>query len=142
MSSSAEETRYWPRVGLYVTKKSAAQFIERMGGTGHTLDEDLEEFVSPGIPDPKLLADEVETLFEAPYESHDLSSENKAILTLMQYESNKKKFIMEKKAEGLSLDEAKEAYKSGLDALVFTSLPEETQARVMKQIEEKASEEE
>ena len=27
--------------------RSAAEFIERMGGTGHALDEDLEEFVSP-----------------------------------------------------------------------------------------------
>ena len=45
MSSSAEETRFWPRVGLYVTRTSAAEFIERMGGPGHALDEDLEEFV-------------------------------------------------------------------------------------------------
>ena len=97
MSSSAEETRFWPRVGLYVTRASAAGFIERMGGTGHALDEDLEEFVSPSMPDPKSLAIEIEDLFKAPYEAQELSTENMAILNLMQFESDKKKFIMEKK---------------------------------------------
>ena len=142
MSTSAEETRYWPRVGIYVTRRSAAEFIERMGGTGQALDEDLEEFVSPSMPDPKSLGNEIEDLFEAPYESHALSTENMAILNLMQFESDKKKFIMEKKGEGMTLDEAKEAYKIELHQIVFDSLPEETQERVRKQIEERASEEE
>ena len=142
MSSSAEETRFWPRVGLYVTRASAAGFIERMGGTGHALDEDLEEFVSPSMPDPKSLANEIEDLFEEPYEAHDLSTENMAILNLMQFESDKKKFIMEKKGEGMTLDEAKDAYRQELHQIVFDSLPEEAQERVRKQIEERASEEE
>ena len=142
MSSSAEETRFWPRVGLYVTRASAAGFIERMGGTGHALDEDLEEFVSPSIPDPTLLAKEVDTLFKEPYVSHDLSQENMAILNLMQFESDKKKFILERKGEGMTLDEAKDAYRQELHQIVFDSLPEEAQERVRKQIEERASEEE
>jgi hypothetical protein len=142
MSSSAEETRFWPRVGLYVTRASAAGFIERMGGTGHALDEDLEEFVSPSMPDPKSLAIEIEDLFEEPYETHDLSTENMAILNLMQFESDKKKFIMEKKGEGMTLDEAKDSYKQTLHQIVFDSLPEDAQDRVRKQIEERASEEE
>ena len=142
MSSSAEETRFWPRVGLYVTRASAAGFIERMGGTGHALDEDLEEFVSPSIPDPQLLVKEVDNLFKEPYVSHDLSTENMAILNLMQFESDKKKFIMEKKGEGMTLDEAKDAYRQELHQIVFDSLPEEAQERVRKQIEERASEEE
>jgi len=142
MSSSTEETRYWPRVGLYVTRRSAAQFIERMGGTGHALDEDIEEFVSPGVPDPLSLGNEIEDLFANPYVSHDVSTENMAILNLMQFESDKKKFIMEKKGEGMTLDEAKDAYKTALHQIVFDSLPEEAQERVRKQIEERASEEE
>ena len=142
MSSSTEETRYWPRVGLYVTRRSAAQFIERMGGTGHALDEDIEEFVSPGVPDPMSLGNEIEDLFANPYVSHDVSTENMAILNLMQFESDKKKFIMEKKGEGMTLDEAKEAYRTELHQIVFDSLPEEAQERVRKQIEERASEEE
>ncbi len=142
MSSSAEETRFWPRVGLYVTRASAAGFIERMGGTGHALDEDLEEFVSPSMPDPKSLAIEIEDLFKAPYEAEDLSEENMAILNLMQFESDKKKFIMEKKGEGMTLDEAKDAYRQELHQIVFDSLPEDAQERVRKQIEERASEEE
>ena len=142
MSSAAEETRFWPRVGLYVTRASAAEFIERMGGSGHTLDEDLEEFVSPSIPDPTLLAKEVDTLFKEPYVSHDLSQENMAILNLMQFESDKKKFILERKGEGMTLDEAKDAYKTALHQTVFDSLPEEAQERVRKQLEERASEEE
>ena len=142
MSSSAEETRYWPRVGLYVTRRSAAEFIERMGGTGHALDEDLEEFVSPSMPDPKSLGNEIEDLFANPYVTHDLSTENMAILNLMQFESEKKKFILEKKGEGMTLDEAKEAYKTELHQIVFDSLPEETRERVVKQIEARDSEEE
>ena len=142
MSSSAEETRFWPRVGLYVTRASAAGFIERMGGTGHALDEDLEEFVSPSMPDPKSLAIEIEDLFKAPYEAQELSTENMAILNLMQFESDKKKFIMEKKGEGMTLDEAKDAYRQELHQIVFDSLPEDAQERVRKQIEERASEEE
>ena len=142
MSSSAEETRFWPRVGLYVTRASAAGFIERMGGTGHALDEDLEEFVSPSMPDPKSLAIEIEDLFKAPYEAQELSTENMAILNLMQFESDKKKFIMVKKGEGMTLDEAKDAYRQELHQIVFDSLPEEAQERVRKQIEERASEEE
>jgi hypothetical protein len=142
MSSSAEETRFWPRVGLYVTRTSAAEFIERMGGTGHALDEDLEEFVSPSMPDPQLLNKEIEDLFEEPYVAHDLSTENMAILNLMQFESDKKKYILEKKGEGMTLDEAKDAYKQELHQIVFDSLPEEAQERVRKQIEERASEEE
>ena len=142
MSSSTEETRYWPRVGLYVTRRSAAGFIERMGGTGHALDEDMEEFVSPGVPDPMSLGNEIDELFAKPYVSHDVSTENIAILNLMQFESDKKKFIMEKKGEGMTLDEAKDAYKTALHQIVFDSLPEEAQERVRKQIEERASEEE
>lgn len=142
MSSSAEETRYWPRVGLYVTRRSAAEFIERMGGTGHALDEDLEEFVSPSMPDPKSLGNEIEDLFANPYVTHDLSIENMSILNLMQFESEKKKFILEKKGDGMTLDEAKEAYRTELHQIVFDSLPEETRERVVKQIEARASEEE
>ena len=142
MSSSAEETRFWPRVGLYVTRASAAGFIERMGGTGHALDEDLEEFVSPSMPDPKSLAIEIEDLFKAPYEAQELSTENMAILNLMQFESDKKKYILEKKGEGMTLDEAKDAYRQELHQIVFDSLPEDAQERVRKQIEERASEEE
>ena len=140
--SSSDETRFWPRVGLYVTRKSAAEFIERMGGTGHSLDEDMEEFVSPGVPDPKSLGSEIDELFAKPYESQNISTENMAILNLMQFESDKKKYILEKKGEGMTLDEAKDAYKQELHQIVFDSLPEEAQERVRKQIEERASEEE
>jgi hypothetical protein len=140
--SSSDETRFWPRVGLYVTRKSAAEFIERMGGTGHSLDEDMEEFVSPGVPDPKSLGSEIDELFAKPYESQNISTENMAILNLMQFESDKKKYIMEKKGEGMTLDEAKDAYRQELHQIVFDSLPEEAQERVRKQLEERASEEE
>ncbi len=140
--SSSDETRFWPRVGLYVTRKSAAEFIERMGGTGHSLDEDMEEFVTPGVPDPMSLGNEIDELFANPYEEQKISTENMAILNLMQFESDKKKYILEKKGEGMTLDEAKDAYKQELHQIVFDSLPEEAQERVRKQIEKRASEEE
>jgi len=133
VNMSTEETRYWPRVGLYVTRKTANEFITRMGNSGKVLDDDIEEFVESTTPDPLYLTAEVEELFNAPYESHEISNENKAILDLMQFESKKKEYIMTKKAEGLTLQEAKDAYKEALDEKVFGALPEETQQRVLEQ---------
>jgi len=118
------EMRYWERVGLYVDRKMADEFIERMVGHGSVLDEDLEEFVTQTVPDAKFLQNEVQALFEAPFEEQELSTDNQAILDLMTFEGNRKKFIKEKKAEGMTLEEAKEAYKYALDLKVKAAMPE------------------
>ena len=102
----------------------ADEFIERMVGHGSVLDEDLEEFVTQSVPDAKFLQNEVEALFEAPFEEKELSTDNQAILDLMTFEGNRKKFIKEKKADGMTLEEAKEAYKEALDLKVKAAMPE------------------
>ena len=118
------EMRYWERVGLYVDRKMADEFIERMVGHGSVLDEDLEEFVTQSVPDAKFLQNEVQALFESPFEEQELSTDNQAILDLMTFEGNRKKFIKEKKADGMTLEEAKEAYKYALDLKVKAAMPE------------------
>ena len=80
------EMRYWERVGLYVDRKMADEFIEQMVGHGSVLDEDLEEFVTQTVPDAMFLQNEVQALFEAPFEEQELSSDNQAILDLMTFE--------------------------------------------------------
>ena len=40
-----EETRYWPRLGLRVTKKMALEAAERMSGQASYYDDEAEEFV-------------------------------------------------------------------------------------------------
>ena len=118
------EMRSWERVGLYVDRKMADEFIERMVGHGSVLDEDLEEFVTQTVPDAKFLQNEVQALFEAPLEEQELSTDNQAILDLMTFEGNRKQFIKDLKAEGKTLEEAKEAYKDALDEKVKAAMPE------------------
>jgi len=124
MPADTENTRFWPRVGLYVDKKMAEEFIERMVGHGSVLDTDLDEFVQPTIPDAMFLQNEVDNLFENEFEEQPLDEANQAILDLMTFEGNRKDYIKAKKAEGMSLEDAKEDYKEALDLKVKAALPE------------------
>ena len=124
MPADTENTRFWPRVGLYVDKTMAEEFIERMVGHGSVLDNDLDEFVQPTIPDAMFLKNEIDTLFENPFEEQPLDEANQAILDLMTFEGNRKDYIKAKKAEGMSLEDAKEDYKHALDLKVKAALPE------------------
>ncbi len=124
MPADTENTRFWPRVGLYVDRTMAEEFIERMVGHGSVLDEDLDEFVQPTIPDAMFLQNEVDELFEQPFEEKPLDEANQAILDLMTFEGNRKEYIKAKKAEGMSLEDAKEDYKMALDLKVKAALPE------------------
>jgi hypothetical protein len=66
-----EETRYWPRLGLRVTKKVALEAAERMGGQASFYDDEMEEFVmTDNLPTDA--QSEVERLFDAP----DTTDEN------------------------------------------------------------------
>jgi len=124
MPADTENTRFWPRVGLYVDRTMAEEFIERMVGHGSVLDEDMDEFVQPTIPDAMFLQNEVDDLFEQPFEEQELDEANKAILDLMTFEGNRKEYIKARKAEGMSLEDAKEDYKEALDLKVKAALPE------------------
>ena len=124
------ELRYWPRIGMRVSKTTAQSFIDRLasGHGGSRLDEDLEEFTTITPVTAQELVLEVETLFANPETSEgvELDPMNLAILELMTYESRRKQYIMEFKEQGMSLEEAKDAYEEGKRALVreHLNLPE------------------
>ena len=103
----------------------AEEFIERMVGHGSMLDEDLDEFVTQSIPDAQFLSNEVDSLFDDPFEEHELDEANTAILALMTFEGNRKDYIKELKAGGMTLEDAKDAYKDELALMVKAALPEQ-----------------
>ena len=130
---TAPEMRFWPRIGMRVTRETATQFIERMSltGGGSRLDEDLEEFttITP-ITAVELIA-EIEHLFSAPDNPEtpeEMDDLNLAILNLMAYEGRRKEIIMAHKEDGLSLEEAKDAYEEGKRELVrqHLDIPEDS----------------
>jgi hypothetical protein len=117
------ELRYWDRVGFLVTREQAEDIAGRMNSvSGKTLDEDIEEFIEARV-DIHQVFTEIDTLFNNPPESTiTLSEDNQAILALMNFENNKKSFIKAKKAEGMELADAKQAYEFEKARLVRESL--------------------
>jgi len=61
----SEETRYWERIGMRVTKPMALHFAEKMGLEATYLDEDVEEFTAISASED-MAAMEVESLFSNP----------------------------------------------------------------------------
>ncbi len=106
-----EELRYWDRVGFLVTKKQAEDVATRMNtATGKQLDEDMEEYVEASVDLNDVMV-EIEVLFNnPPVDETILSDTNQAIIEMMQFEKEKKQFIMDRKAEGMEIAEAKQAY--------------------------------
>ncbi len=117
------ELRYWDRVGFMVTREQADDIMSRMNtASGKKLDDDLEEFVAADA-DMSEVKLEVETLFNnPPAEGQSLSEENLAIINLMEFEKNKKQFIMDLKAEGMELVDAKQEYEFAKSRLVRVAL--------------------
>ena len=117
------ELRYWDRVGFLVTREQAEDIAGRMNSvSGKALDDDIEEFIEARV-DINQVFIEIETLFTNPPESAiTLSEDNQAILALMNFENNKKSFIKAKKAEGMELADAKQAYEFEKARLVRESL--------------------
>jgi len=121
--TTTSEHRYWERIGLRVTKEQALEFVDRViesaGTTGRILDDDIEEFVAPEIVTSGDLLREVTDLFESPDDTDVVMSDyNSKIMELMTFESNRKQFVKDKKAGGLSLEEAKKEYDLAKAALV------------------------
>ena len=123
--------RYWPRLGIYVTKVDAESYIAKVG-TGHShLDDDIEEFVPVSSPEPDALRVEVEQLFDSPpVEAPEPSEEVKLMLKVIKFEENRvatlKKWIKE---DGMDKQEAKDRYQKEMDLMVREALglPEETE---------------
>ena len=131
MSENAhEELRYWPRIGLYINKADAEEYISKTGQGGAVLDEDVEEFTPVSVASPETLRREIEELFEKPFEEGEISNENKAILAAISMEQNRVPRIKELIADGMTRDEAKEQFSHELDEFVRESLglPDETES--------------
>ena len=126
--------RYWPRLGIYVTKVDAESYIAKVG-TGHThLDEDIEEFVPTSSPEPDALRVEVQQLFDnPPVEAPAPSEEIQMMLKVIQFEENRvaliKKWIKE---DGMDKQEAKDRFQKEMDLMVREALglPEETEQEI------------
>ena len=61
----SEETRYWERIGMRVTKAMALNFAEKMNLEATFLDEEVEEFTATSNSED-LAVIEVESLFSNP----------------------------------------------------------------------------
>ena len=126
--------RYWPRLGIYVTKVDAESYIAKVG-TGHThLDEDLEEFVPTSSPEPDALRVEVQQLFDnPPVEAPAPSEEIQTMLKVIEFEENRvaliKKWIKE---DGMDKQEAKDRFQAEMDLMVREALglPQETEQEI------------
>jgi polynucleotide 5'-kinase involved in rRNA processing len=118
-----QELRYWDRVGFMVSKQQAEEVASRMNtATGKTLDEDLEDYVEASV-DINAVLTEITILFEnPPIDDQELSEDNQAIITMMQFEQGKKQFILDRKAEGMELADAKQAYEFAKAKLVRVAL--------------------
>jgi hypothetical protein len=108
----SENVRYWDRVGMYVTREFAEEWIERAtpsdGRTGRYLDNDVEEYVTPIIMSSSEMRREVDEIFSKPFEQVEIPPETQAILAVTEMEGNRISKIKELKAEGYTLQEAKE----------------------------------
>ena len=73
------ETRYWPRIGLRVTKDLALQFAERMDGKASYYDDEMEEFVMTEN-DVGHANSEVELLFSLPDSTDDVADASQTVI--------------------------------------------------------------
>tara|TARA_S200002703_G_scaffold54732_2_gene47303 strand:+ start:319 stop:777 length:459 start_codon:yes stop_codon:yes gene_type:complete len=123
-----QELRYWDRLGFYVTRADADDFINKAGNIGAVLDEDLEEFTPRSGVSQEMLKKEIDDLFSKPFVSVALSSENNSILLALEFEKTRPARVKELKKEGHTTEEAKEIFKQELDNIVRESLglPDET----------------
>ena len=139
-----EETRYWPRLGMRVTKRTALEAAERMGGQASFFDDEMEEFVmTDNLPsDAK---SEVERLFESPNTTDKFADDSHTVIleSLTLHRQRKKKIMrFRKELKTFELDagkteiEAQRMYEVELkrekDALVATKYNEWFDGEVIK----------
>ena len=138
----AEEMRYWPRLGIYVTRIDAESYCSKVGGRHTHLDDDLEEFVPVSTHDEAAMRAEVDNLFDnPPVEAPPLSDDIQIMLKAIQFEESRvatiKKWIKE---DGMAKQDAKDRFKAEMDVMVRDALglPEETELEI--EYREKAAE--
>ena len=142
----AEEMRYWPRLGIYVTRIDAEAYCSKVGGQHTHLDDDIEEFVPTTTHDENAMRKEVELLFNnPPVESPVLSDEIQLMVKTIKFEESRvatiKKWIKE---EGMEKQDAKDRFQKEMDAMVREALglPDETEQETEYRLKAKAAQEE
>ncbi len=126
-----QEMRYWPRLGIYVTRIDAESYCSKVGGQHTHLDDDIEEFVPVSTHDEAAMRAEVEMLFEnPPLEAPPLSEDIALMLKTIEFEESRvatiKKWIKE---DGMEKQDAKDRFQAEMDAMVREALglPDETE---------------
>ena len=119
----SQELRYWDRVGMYVTREFAEEWAEKLkagsdGTRGKYLDDDIEEYIIPETVSVVTIRNEVEELFNSPFETIELPKDTQAIIKVNEMEKKKVSRIKALKAEGYSLQEAKELAVSEINQAV------------------------
>ena len=119
----SDNLRYWDRVGMYVTRDFAEDWAEKLkaggdGTRGKFLDDDIEEYVLPAIVSIHSIKEEINEIFSKPYEVVELPPETQAILKVSNMERERVIRIKQLKAEGYSLQEAKELVTSEINQAV------------------------
>ncbi len=133
--------RFWPRLGLYISKIDAEEYISKTtNGTGAVLDEVVEEFSPATSVSPEPLRAELNELFENPFEEGKMSNENQVIIAALTMEQQRIPRIKELMADGMDKNEAKEIFDRELDVFVRDALglPEETEQETEYRLKAKA----
>jgi len=127
----SEETRYWPRLGMRVTKNTALEAAERMSGQASFYDDDMEEFVQTDH-DPTSAKREVERLFELPDDTDKVADANSiVIMKSIELHKQRKKHIIQAR---------KDVKKLGYEVMVAPTKDEFVEQRRSEYGEEEISE--
>jgi len=132
-----ENVRYWSRVGMYITEDFAEEWIKRLAaeddsGNSKYLEDEIDEYVPRPLPTEAELRNEVKELFESDFVEAELPLETRAIILAQEMEANKVARIKQLKGEGMTLEEAKEAYQKEIDLAITDTLGLEPGALAIK----------
>ena len=119
-----DNVRYWDRVGMYVTKEFAEEWIEKVNSqegdsAGRYLADDIDEYEDSTMgASAGQLRREIENLFEEDFKEVELPPSTRAIIVATEMERNKKNRIREFMAEGMEKQEAKLKVQEEIDDAV------------------------
>ena len=119
-----DNVRYWDRVGMYVTKEFAEEWIEKVNSqegdsAGRYLADDIDEYEDSTVgASAGQLRREIENLFKEDFKEVELPPSTRAIVVATEMERNKKNRIRELMAEGMEKQEAKLKVQEEIDDAV------------------------
>ena len=119
-----DNVRYWDRVGMYVTKEFAEEWIERVNShegdsAGRYLADDIDEYEDSTVgASAGQLRREIEKLFEEDFKQVELPPSTRAIIVAAEMDKNKKNRLREMMAEGMEKQEAKLKVQEEIDDAV------------------------